>query len=492
MAELKKIASRYTITRLIGEGGMASVYEAWDTSLERKVAIKFISTNLSNNKTFTSRFKREIKTLAALQHPNIVPVFDHGIHENSLFYVMSLIEGENLFEKIARQPLSPKVFKKISLGVVSALGYAHQKNIIHRDIKPENIFITGMGDPILADFGIAQNQNTEETKLTADGSFIGTIAYASPEQFDGKQLDAGSDIYSLGAVFYYMINGQPPYQGTLTQIITSQLIGKMQPFKKNTAILNTYPALKELVINMLQAQAAQRPRSIAAVQDLLEEIFTSREKNKEDLDIDPPEDREESITAAPEKRPVEVLGKTWSGIKGMSFLAGGVLVMGLILILVLSSGPKEVHSATTPLIQYLTSSPHVPNDAGSNTTEQYYGVNNLIDGRMNWSFQTEGVNGWFQIHFIKKGTYKIEIINGFAYRHPTEGDLYIRNNRVTKVRIAYGDNLMENKIVSLTDGDREYQSLGKFSGSIVRVTILEVSRGEWDHTAISEMRVSQY
>ena len=206
------VKERYEILEILGEGGMAFVYKARDTQLERFVAIKTLKPNYVNQETFVDRFKREAKTAANLNHPNIVQIFDWGI-EDEPYFVMEYIEGNTLTSIIAKNrtiSLSDILF--IGAQVSSGLHAAHQKGLVHRDIKPGNIMITPDGKVKVTDFGIVSLQN-EESDITKTGSILGTASYISPEQAQGKSVSIESDLYSLGTVLYELITGKAPFSG---------------------------------------------------------------------------------------------------------------------------------------------------------------------------------------------------------------------------------------------------------------------------------------
>ena len=206
------VKERYEILEILGEGGMAFVYKARDMQLERFVAIKTLKPNYVNQETFVDRFKREAKTAANLNHPNIVQIFDWGIEEEP-YFVMEYIEGNTLTSIIAKNrtiSLSDILF--IGAQVSSGFHAAHQKGLVHRDIKPGNIMITPDGKVKVTDFGIVSLQN-EESDITKTGSVLGTASYISPEQAQGKPVSIESDLYSLGTVLYELITGKAPFSG---------------------------------------------------------------------------------------------------------------------------------------------------------------------------------------------------------------------------------------------------------------------------------------
>jgi serine/threonine protein kinase len=207
-----KELGRYLITEAMGEGGMATVYKAYDKRLDREVAIKVILPGFSHSEEFLTRFEREAKVVAQLTHPNIVGVIDYGTDKDTPYIVMEYVSGGSLKDLLGKSIPWQEAAKRLA-PVANALEYAHNEDIIHRDIKPANILVTKSGDFMLSDFGIAKTLGADElTKLTRTGVGIGTPAYMAPEQGMGKEIDRRVDIYSLGIVFYEMVTGRTPYQ----------------------------------------------------------------------------------------------------------------------------------------------------------------------------------------------------------------------------------------------------------------------------------------
>ena len=206
-----KTISHYRILETLGEGGMGVVYKAEDTTLDRVVALKFLSQHLTSDPTEKERFYHEAKAASALNHPNITTIHEIQDHDNQLFIAMEFVEGQTLKQLRERESLSMKRVLDIAVQVCEGLAAAHEKEIVHRDIKSENIMLTPKGQAKIMDFGLAKVK--ESTKLTKAGSTLGTAAYMSPEQARGEEVDHRSDIFSFGVVLYELLAGQLPFKG---------------------------------------------------------------------------------------------------------------------------------------------------------------------------------------------------------------------------------------------------------------------------------------
>ena len=253
------VKERYEILEILGEGGMAFVYKARDTQLERLVAIKTLKPNYVNQETFVERFKREATTAANLNHPNIVQIFDWGI-EDEPYFVMEYIEGNTLTSIIAKNrtiSLSDILF--IGAQVANGLHAAHQKGLVHRDIKPGNIMITPDGKVKVTDFGIVSLQN-EESDITKTGSILGTASYISPEQAQGKAVSIESDLYSLGTVLYELITGKAPFTGD-TPISTATKHLTEKPEKPSNYRRDLPKGVESAIMKLLEKATYDRFKS---------------------------------------------------------------------------------------------------------------------------------------------------------------------------------------------------------------------------------------
>ncbi len=201
---------KYEIRRELGRGGMATVFEAWDPTFDRTIALKVLPDELLHDGTFRARFEREAKTIAALEHPAIVPVYDYGEADQKVFLAMRYMGGGSLADKLRQGRLPVAAISRIYERVAPALDLAHGNGVVHRDLKPGNILFDDNGEPYVSDFGIAKLAITSNTELTQGGA-IGTPSYMSPEQARGERLDGRSDIYAMGVMLFEMLAGRLPY-----------------------------------------------------------------------------------------------------------------------------------------------------------------------------------------------------------------------------------------------------------------------------------------
>ena len=265
-----KNLGNYKIVGKLGQGGMATVYKAHELSLNRMVALKVLSSQLSEDKAYIKRFLREAQAAAQLNHPNIVQIYAIGEEQGVHYFAMEYIKGKSLADiRQEEGVLKPEDAVPIIRQVAEALAEAHKAGLVHRDIKPSNIMIDAAGRPKVTDFGIAY-VSYANTKLTRDGSIIGTPEYLSPEQCEGKTVDQRSDIYSLGVTLYELLSGKTPYEAdTPVSMLMKIVKGEFPPLREVNP--NVPESLQVIVDKMMLKDVQQRyQRMEEVIKDLLE------------------------------------------------------------------------------------------------------------------------------------------------------------------------------------------------------------------------------
>jgi serine/threonine protein kinase len=268
------LGGRYKIQSLIGQGGMASVYKAYDPNLHRAVAVKVIHPHLSNNPEFFRRFEEEATAVAQLRHPNIVQVYDFSHDEDLYYMVMEFVMGETLQTRLKRlnetkRRMPNKEAITFTAEICDAAYYAHQRGMIHRDIKPANIMLDVNGRAILMDFGIARLADT--TQHTATGTVLGTATYMAPEQIQGLQIDARADIYSIGITLFEILSGRPPFEADSAMTLMMMHLNDPVPDLRQIHA-DTPPGLVTITNKALAKNRDERYQSASEMADALRKL----------------------------------------------------------------------------------------------------------------------------------------------------------------------------------------------------------------------------
>jgi eukaryotic-like serine/threonine-protein kinase len=253
---------RYRLVRRIATGGMGEVWQADDTVLGRRVAVKVLVEELAADERATRRFVREARATARLAHPNVARVFDFGRDGGVPFLVMELLEGETLATRVASGPLPPAEAARIAAAVADALDAAHQRGIVHRDVKPSNVMLTRDGEVKVLDFGIAAA--ADETYSTTGSGLYATVGYVSPERVAGEPATPASDVYSLGAVLYELLCGRPPFSGPSPALVARAHL-RDQPVPVRQLAPWVPARLAEACEAALAKEPARRPASAASL-----------------------------------------------------------------------------------------------------------------------------------------------------------------------------------------------------------------------------------
>ncbi|HEV2901962.1 MAG TPA: protein kinase, partial [Gaiellaceae bacterium] len=261
------IAGRFELVELIGKGGMSSVYKAHDRLLERIVAIKILHPHFTEDEEYVERFRREARSVAQLSHPNIVTVIDRGEDSGRQYIVFECVEGENLKQLVERTgPLPVRDALMLGLQMARALSFAHGRGLIHRDVKPQNVLLNDGGQAKMTDFGIAREVDVQGVTIT--GTVLGTSEYIAPEQARGQQVDAQTDVYSLGVVLFELLTGAVPYEGETFVTVALKHVNEPTP-----SVLERRPDVPPRVALAVERAMAKSPdERFASMDELVDEL----------------------------------------------------------------------------------------------------------------------------------------------------------------------------------------------------------------------------
>ncbi len=496
----QKINDRYEIIRNVGEGGMANVYLAYDTILNRNVAVKILRGDLANDEKFVRRFQREAIAASSLTHPNIVEMYDVGVDDGNYFIVMEYIDGITLKSLIKKRgALSLTETIDIMLQITSAIACAHDSYIIHRDIKPQNVIILDDGVAKITDFGIAMA--LKSTELTQTNTVMGSVHYLPPEQANGKGSTVKSDIYSLGIMMYEMLIGRVPFKGENAVEIAMKQINEAIP-----SVCKLNPSIPQSVENIILKATAKNPKNrYDSVNEMHEDLkHALEETDSKRLTYEYPEQelektKELKTISSIEKEKSEEVKKEKTLNKSLVIVSIIFVVLSLTLLVTLFVLPKlnQAKDVKIPNVSGLSlaEAEKILNEAGfyvASTTDERKD-DNIAEGKVIGikNFQTGDVvkEGRSLTLIISLGTDKIviddyvgkpfdEVENelkrlGLQVKHEyevTNDKEKFDENKIVKQSVEKGEILREGDIIRLTTNTLEllYPDFKTYSIDAVR------------------------
>ena len=327
---------KYEITALLGQGGMATVYRGYQRDVDRSVAVKVLPPHPGQTSQFVERFRLEARTIARLQHPHILPLYDYGDEDNVLYLVMAFADGGSVSDRIRRGPLPLAEIQRLFGQVAEALDYAHRQNVIHRDIKPDNILLDREGHVLLSDFGIVKiiEESEKTINLTATGGLVGTPSYMSPEQAQGLPVNDRTDIYSLGIVVYEMLTGKQPFSAeTPMQVVLKHITAPVPPLREFNGQLP--PELDGVLQRALEKDPAQRYASAQAFYDDFNRVVQGEKPlspSRVNLSAPPSTAPTYPSPGLPSLQPTVISQPAWNPL----VLLGGFAIIALLIVAVVA------------------------------------------------------------------------------------------------------------------------------------------------------------
>ncbi len=465
-----KVNDRYEILKLLGEGGMANVYLAFDTILEREVAVKVLRGDLSNDEKFVRRFQREAISSSSLSHPNIVEMYDVGEEQGHYYIVMEYIKGKTLKSLIKKRVyLTMHEVIDIMIQLTKAIANAHESYIIHRDIKPQNVMILDNGLIKITDFGIATLTNQME--MTHTNSIMGSVHYLPPEQANGGVATVKSDVYSLGILMYELLIGKVPFKGETAVEIALKHIKEDIP-----SVRKIKPDIPQSIENIILKACAKNPKNrYANANEMLEDLVKCLDEDKQDVprivyefkEYEEKEEKQKTLINIPKifvtkEQPKEEMKKEEKINKKLIIaMAAGVFTMAIMLVFLVVIYPSlsRVKEVKIPSVENMTKEEAIKKleSLGLKVSdEQFKASDQVAEGLVVDTYPSSGIVvkvGRGIVIYVSAGTSKIKLENYVNRNYEVaEAALLAKGMRVERdyMEVEYKENMDYEKIVAQT------------------------------------------
>jgi len=448
-----RTVSHYKILEHLGEGGMGVVYKAHDARLDRTVALKFLPENITAGEVERERFYQEARAAAALNHPNVCTIHDISEHDGSPFIVMEYVDGETLRHKIRQKLPSLKESVEYAIQIAEALKAAHEKEIVHRDIKSENIMITSRGQIKVMDFGLAKLKGS--LKLTKPSSTVGTLAYMAPEQIQGKEVDARSDIFSFGVVLFEMLTGHLPFSGEYESAMMYAILNE-EPASPQSFRPDVPEKLSDVISKALEKDPDLRYQAVKGMLADFKRLKRDSGKVQHSTPVEPvqPPKEEAAVERVAEKKHPTPPKKRWQWISA-SIVTALALVTVFYIVFRDDLPPAPATSSTSPVSSTETRLVVLPFDNLGPPGDEYFadGMANQISDRLSAVYGLGVISRTSAVQYKNSGKTIRQIGDELGVDYVLEGDVQWERNTQGESRIR-----ITPRLIRVSDDNQIWQT----------------------------------